>query len=204
MGECVMTDKIIAVDIDGIFANFIQTALDRWALLTGNVFHHDSIDDHKMEIAMKLWPADVARFSAIFHSPGFCSTIKLYPDAQDVMQTLKKLGKVHPVTAPTASATWARERELWLEHNFGFHRDDIVSTAAKHLIYADVFVEDTYKTLVAWHARHPDGTAILLTRKYNAHENMTELGARVDQLIDLPEVVDAALKGQRCRESLAL
>ena len=191
------TDKIIAMDIDGMFGSFIDAALTRWYRLTGQLYHHDSIDDYKMEISLGLSPDEVKRFIAMVEQPGFCSSIPMYEGAQDAMYRLSRLGEVFAVTAPTASATWARERELWLEHNFGIDRNHVISTTAKHLVYADVFGEDSYSTLKRWKTRHLNSAAVLLSRRYNRHQDMTGIGARVETLDELVQAVDAALSGQR-------
>jgi 5'(3')-deoxyribonucleotidase len=188
-----MNRLVIAVDIDGIFANFIRSGLDVAYHLFGiRDKGHDDIDSYRMEESLGLTPEQCKAFFDVMRQRGYCLNIQPYDDARKCIDQLRELGEVHPVTAPFRGMPhWIHERTEWLIDELGFAFEDIVHTKAKHLIKADVLVEDTTATLVKWCQHHPNGLGIRVERAYNCNESWHS--SKAETLLEIPKIIDAFL-----------
>jgi len=104
-------------------------------------------------------------------SPGFVTNMEAVEGAQQAFFRLQQvyLAEVLVVTAPYfKSLHWPGERIVWLKQ-FGFSEDQIVLTAAKHVVIGDILVDDKPENLIAWKQYHPQGTAILWRTRGNFH-----------------------------------
>lgn len=207
-----MTRPIILVDIDGVFANFIERALPtvcatlrstrtREAYEAGNfeAITHEHIVSYKMEEVFGLKPHEIACWHD-WHvkQPKFCAKISPYPGAREAIAELQKIGDVHPVSWPwPKSPYWIAEREDWLAEQLGIDPGMSVQTSQKALVFGNVFIEDTTKHLVNWRNRWRDGVGIRIARPYNKSEKF-ELGVTVDTLA---QVVDEVRHAMELRET---
>lgn len=163
-----MTRPVILLDVDGVLANFIEATL-RTLRDLGVERHHDEVTTWSIEDSLALTSSQRARMKARWSEPGFCASIPVYDGAVAGVEALRAIGEVYAVTSPmTSGPTWQHERTEWLVRHFDFRRDDVVQTAAKHLVRGDVLVEDKPEALARWKAAHPAGVAALWHRRYNA------------------------------------
>ncbi len=163
-----MKRPVILLDVDGVLANFIEANL-RTLREIGVEREHDDVTQWYLEEALKLTSSQRARMKARWSEPGFCLDIPVYPGAVAGVEALRAIGDVYAVTAPmTSGPTWQHERTEWLVRHFDFRRNDVVQTAAKHIVGGDVLVEDKLETLRRWEIEHPAGVSVAWDRRYNA------------------------------------
>lgn len=163
-----MTRPVVLLDVDGVLANFIEANLRTLHAFGAGPFVHDDVDQWSIEEALALTSSQRARMKARWSEPGFCASIPAYDGAVAGVEALRAVGEVYAVTAPMwSSPTWQHERTEWLVRHFDFRRDDVVSTAAKHLVRGDILVEDKLSTLRRWEEAHPTGVSVAWHRRYN-------------------------------------
>lgn len=174
-----MSRPNILIDIDGCFADFIDSALEVMAAVTGRRqtsygkrYTQEEVDNHRMEVAFGLSPAETAAWDKCLRQPGFCSKIKPYPDARRIALELAQIGTLHALTQSFESPTWDQERRLWCELHLDIPSTHVmpVSSACKPLVAGDYLVEDKLSTVLAWEKMNPTGTPLLLRRRYNETE----------------------------------
>lgn len=159
---------VILLDVDGVLANFIEANLATLREL-GVERQHDDVRAWSVEESLGLTSAQRAQMKARWSEAGFCASIPVYEGAAAGVELLRSIGEVYAVTAPMWSApTWQHERTEWLMRHFDFTRDQVVSTAAKHLVRGDIFVEDKPETLARWAEAWPGALPVLWDRPYNA------------------------------------
>ena len=160
---------VFLLDVDGVLADFIGANLRTLAELGINR-QHDDVTDFRLETCLNLSDSERAFMKARWSEPGFCASFEPYPGAREGVGLLRSLGEVYAVTAPMwSSPTWQHERCEWLCDRMGFERDQVVSTAAKHLVCGDVFVDDREDVVTRWHRAHRDRWAagVVWARPYN-------------------------------------
>mgnify|MGYP001576197444 CR=1 FL=1 len=164
-----MTRPVILLDVDGVLADFITANLRTLHAFGAGPFAHDDVTAWSIEDSLGLTSSQRARMKARWSEPGFCASIPPYEGAQAGVEALRAIGEVYAVTAPMWSGpTWQHERTEWLVKHFDFRREDVVSTAAKHLVRGDVLVEDKPEALHRWSSSWPDGLGVLWHQPYNA------------------------------------
>jgi 5'(3')-deoxyribonucleotidase len=163
-----MRPLVILLDVDGVLANFIEANLATLREL-GVERQHDDVRAWSIEESLGLSSAQRAQMKARWSEAGFCASIPAYEGAAAGVELLRSIGEVYAITAPMWSApTWQHERTEWLMRHFDFTRDQVVSTAAKHLVRGDILVEDKPETLARWAAAWPGALPVLWDRPYNA------------------------------------
>ena len=174
---------IVLLDCDGVFADFNEAFLREFNAITGRNVGPEAIDKWKIrdcdffvQAAEELGYFDrhhfYLEFERIICEPGFCWSMKPIPGAFEAVCELRRLGaKVVCGTAPwRGSQHWVPERMQWLKAYFGFELDEIVVTADKSLIYADVYGDDKPKNVIEWSTMWPTSDAFLFDAPHNRKE----------------------------------
>lgn len=187
------TKPIVLLDIDGVAASFIDGALHELRHLPTrrhHTFTHDDVVGYRIEDHLKLTADEVRVWRARFERPGFCAKLPVYAGAAEGVAALQAVANVMPVTAPYASATWAAEREHWIETHLGIDRAWVTQTEQKWLCAGDVLIDDKPDNLHAWKVRHPAGLAILWDQSHNRHEAWgAEDGVRTNDWSEVRDMV---------------
>jgi len=185
----------IAVDVDGVLADFVGGLLQRLAPRG----HRYAVDDVKhFELSRTLTPEALHVANDIMAAPGFARELDWYPGARLFLSILKDLGDVTIATAPfRGSPTWQDERAKWLDPYV--QANDIVSvpTKKKHLVtqFADVLVEDRAETLESWKGVQPDGLAVLIDRPWN--RQAAPYAVRVRSYLEAVDAIRTGAKKSR-------
>ena len=144
---------LVALDVDGILADFLEGALDAIHHVTGRHYHSQEVSQWCPWLQFKLQPEETEAVFDLIGTPGFCESLQLLPGAREGVDSLRKVANIVVVTSPwLSSPTWAFERTAWLKRHFGFTENQIVHTSAKQYISADVFVDDHATNVRAWAA----------------------------------------------------
>lgn len=171
----------ILLDIDGVVADFVSTALNFLANDCGLVYRHDDVTTWEIKDALDLSAGHRMALDAYLQTPGTCARMQAYPDVQ--IEALREFADVVAVTAPFNSETWAHERLCWLYDQFGFEREDVISTHGKHHVAGDYFVDDNVQNVRKWAEANPENVPILFSRPWNENEDWS--GARVSNWFEL-------------------
>ena len=160
--------KILLLDADGIFVNFVKGFLQVIKDATGKSFTEDQITEFNICKALGLNDVE----STLVYSkitPGFCRDLEPMPEAISWIQRLNATcADVYVVTSPFSSVpTWTHEREIWIKEHIGLPHSRVIHGSAKHLIRGDYFVDDKAENCQAWDENNP-GTAILWDQPWNA------------------------------------
>jgi len=193
----------IAIDCDGILANFTAGALRVVEKITSKRYRETDVDRFDFCKALALSYDETNRVKAtITGAAGFCASLDVYRGASTGMRQLRELGDVHVVTSPwPGSATWQREREDWLYDHFGITADHVHHELDKSDFAADVFVDDHGPHVRAWLARWPGRIGVFWRTPHNTIETVPwpawSIGSW-DRLISIveEEAVERARRGQ--------
>lgn len=160
-----MRNKRVLVDCDGVMADFLTRALEV-INESGSSYVHDDVTEFEICSALgipEMW--DTLRRACA--QEGFVSSLKPIPNALAGLSSLRRLHEVVAVTSPMSVRNWAFEREEWLMKYMGFKKDEIVQTSGKHLIQADVIVDDRIDNVLSWISHHPNGLGIIFPAPHN-------------------------------------
>lgn len=160
----------IALDVDGVLANFIAGALGVVEEVTGRRYAEADVTLWDYTKALNLSPTEGGAVkAAIGARRGFAESLEPYPEALQGVRRLREWGDVFCVTSPWESNPWWRaEREAWCLQHFGIgavhHAHD------KTGYEADIFVDDKPAHVSAWKAAWPHRTAVFLRSPCKAEE----------------------------------
>jgi len=183
--------KRLLLDIDGVFANFVDATLDTLVALGGPRKAHDDI--HTWDMFSCLPPEWEKPLLAEWHKPGWCASIAPYVGAVDALPRLRAVAEVVFVTAAMPGAPhWMHEREIWVKNHLGGGVRDIVFAAAKNLVIGDFLVDDKTANVVEWQQAHPNGTALLWDQPYNRNDQVPDRVIRTRSWDRVLEVVSGA------------
>lgn len=178
----------LILDCDGLLSDFTGGYLDSMKIFG---YHHtheevDRYEIHECEFFKKRSEEHLTRTGIdlkrhmeeiISHNYGWCSSLRVLPEAQKAVEILNKNCHLFVVTSPwDSSPTWMSERHHWLIKHFGLRRGQIVQTGSKHIVWADVFVDDKLSNVEKWQKRWPNGTAILFDAPYNKNHDYPRKG----------------------------
>jgi 5'(3')-deoxyribonucleotidase len=148
----------IALDVDGVLADFVEGLRDFVAAQTGTrpTTSPDSWD-HLASWGNPVTWADVAA-----HASEICAGLSWYPGAQEVLAHLDRDHDVAFCTTPM-NAEWLRARARWLEFA-GFPLSRQVHVSDKSWIAADVLIDDGVHNLTTFRGR-----GLCIARPWNVH-----------------------------------
>jgi hypothetical protein len=161
---------LIALDVDGLLANFTAGALRVVEEVTGKRFSLADVTAFDFTKALGLTAAEASAVKKVIGSRrGFAMSLPPYPEARQGVRRLRELGEVFCVTSPwDSNAWWRAERDSWLALHFGI---DVVHHAVDKIGYeADVFVDDKSSHVRDWLSAWPGRTAVFWRTPHNTSE----------------------------------
>lgn len=185
--------KILLLDCDEVMGDFVGAILLIVSEMLGRPVAKTEINLWDIKASLGLTDRQSDAMWAAAKRPGFVTQLQPIEGAEDGLVLLRKNFDVRVVTSPLDSPTWSNEREHWLMTRLGFHKDNIVQTSGKDVVFGHAFVDDRYDTLVKWHAAWSryGSYAIRMVAPWNEHErwrghdvrNWPELVAKVEGLL---------------------
>jgi 5'(3')-deoxyribonucleotidase len=162
----------IALDCDGVLADFVAGALRLVEEVTGKKFDVSAVTESDFTTTLGLNAHEAHEVKrAIGARRGFAASLPRYPQARQGVRRLSKLGKVFCITTPYESNIWWREeRESWLALHFGIDHVHHTNDDDKTSYEADVFVDDKADHVREWLATWPGRTAVLWRTPHNTSE----------------------------------
>lgn len=185
----------IAIDCDGVLADFAAGALRLVEEVTGKKFDAPAITGHDFTTALGLSESEArAVKEAIGSRRGFAASLPRYPLARQGVRRLRTLGTVFCVTKPwEGNSWWCAERDSWLALHFGIdrvhHADD------KSPYEADVFVDDNADHVREWLDAWPGRTAVFWRNPHNINEMVPRGAQTTTSWEDLYQIARQAALG---------
>lgn len=159
----------VLVDCDGVLADFMSSALEIINATLGTAHELSAITQCSFADALDLRASEAAAVKrAIGASPRLADRLPVYSGAIEGMRKLREVAEVYIVTSSwDSNETWEYDRKAWLKRHFDIHHHEIVFTAAKHLVYGDMLVDDKTSTVAAWRQAFPWGLAVQWVTPHN-------------------------------------
>lgn len=172
----------IALDCDGLLANFVAGALGVVEEVTGKKFSPADVTTRDFATILGLSPQEASRVKkTIGARRGFVTALPPYPEARQGVRRLRELGDVFCVTVPwKSSGWWQAERDAWLALHFGIDQVCHAVNEDKTRYEADVFVDDDAEHVRRWLAAWPGRVAVFWRTPHNGGEAVP-WGARSTQ-----------------------
>ena len=150
MSEYTDIKPVVAIDCDGVLADWLgyvipvanilfnknikQSDLTGWDL-------YDIIDDPKAKTTLYDY----------LNQTKMILDMNPYEEALRGMAALKEFAEIYVVTSPMMNyPNWILHRNKWLKTHFGIDKNHVIHTSAKHLVQADVFIDDKSENVVNW------------------------------------------------------
>jgi len=180
----------ILMDIDGVVADFMATALDIVEKLSGDRYH--PTDFHAWDIFETIPREHELDFLDAFKVKGTCLGIPLIPGSKEGVDGLRARGDLYVVTSPMGCVeTWSHERDAWLKQHFEIPTSKIIHTSAKYVCAGDWLIDDKPANITPWLEHNPNGKAMLWHHNYNAKEDLGPRVHRVHNWVDVFAILDA-------------
>lgn len=150
MSEYKEIKPVVAIDCDGVLADWmgyvIPIANELFLLnislsdLTGWDLY-DIIDDPKAKTILYDY----------LNQTNMILDMNPYKEALRGLSALKEFVDIYIVTSPMMNyPNWILHRNKWLKTHFGIDKNHVIHTSAKHLIQADVFIDDKPENVINW------------------------------------------------------
>jgi len=179
----------LVMDADGVFVDFVGGVLDALEEMSGERMAPEELPDWQIFDRIEArFPGQKKALRDRVVVPGFCESLRPTPGAEEALSRLRAMeekGKIELLIATSpwdTSPTWMYERTKWFEKR-GLHRHQIIHTAVKHPIRADVFVDDKPEHIAAWQKANGGG-AYLWDTPHN-QEGSTQVRDSKDRTLDL-------------------
>jgi 5'-nucleotidase len=137
----------LALDCDGVLCDFVGPYLKGYNELMNTSFTPEDITEWNFFKLLNMNFDDVNKVVCQKHF--VYSMPMLRPDLPELIKDLQEVFDVYVVTAPwDSSPFWEFERKEWLSDFLNIPKNKVVSTHSKHLIQADIFVDDAPKNFI--------------------------------------------------------
>jgi 5'(3')-deoxyribonucleotidase len=181
----------LLLDVDGVFANFIDRAFDVVEKFYGKRY---AVHEMKAWDLFEMFPREPKKEKKCyeeFKKKGFCMSLDVYPGSHDAVKKLhEKTPHVYFATSPINGPHWAYERAQWLKKQFNVPTSRVINTSAKWQLIGDVLLDDRPDNLYQWLLRHPYGQGILWGQPYNESAPAHPRVKRVTTWDEVYQIVD--------------
>ncbi len=196
-----MSYEGVAVDVDGVLADFAGAAVQYARVLTGREIPYGSLTEYDLS---KLWPEIKEEMRAHWRSRGFCALLQLVAGSKCSFKTLERIfgrDKIRFVTTPMPNSEfWIPERTAWLKSHFGASPNDIIYTDDKTVdTKSKYLIDDRPENCEAW--AKTGRPALLVWQPFNgAYQVPFELVKLITRVADFEEAVEEIeiLEGEKC------
>ncbi len=150
--------------MDDVLADFVQ-GFTSAVLATGvrKLSPDHPYNEWDLSKSLNLSEEEDNKVYSLINMPGFATMLSPLPEAVAGLKKVMKIADVLFVTSPLKSSpTWAHDRRLWLEKQFGEEQGEkIVSTSEKYAVDGDFLLDDKPEHCSAWSKEQPTGMALL-------------------------------------------
>jgi len=157
---------IFLIDVDEVLVDFAGPAVKVLSDILGEPWTFDCMLPGAWDMFAGLSPEQKARVAEVIEDPIWYNSLEPYPGAQEAIDRLREVSDVYVVTS---AMSWAADRIGWLKYHFGFDKDHLVFTKAKHLVGGEFFLDDHPGQVQRWQQNHPMGHGMLWSSVNNQH-----------------------------------
>ncbi|MBW1655225.1 5' nucleotidase, NT5C type [Flavobacterium quisquiliarum] len=139
-----MNKKTIAIDMDGVLADFESQLLEHYNTAYGTSLTKESIQGLSEDEAFK----DRDLLVKVLNKDNFFRSLPVMPDAIESVRELQKNFEIFIVSAATEFPVSLAEKVAWLAEHFPFIKwENIVLCGSKRIIKTDYLIDDHCKNL---------------------------------------------------------
>ena len=192
---------IIGLDIDGVLADMagsMVTIYNYKSICEGAppFIKNDSYDVSDLvdyDFTKLIGKECFIEMVKTMESKEACSRLPAYNYSKRLYSKLCDIGNVIFITKPfSLYKNWYVERNTWIKKNFGVNQDHIIYTSKKHLINADILIDDCIDVIKDW-VLYTNKPAIKVERPWNKDYKDDNVGI-AKNLLEIPEIVVNLLK----------
>lgn len=141
----------IALDCDGVLANFAQAYLNELGLQ--HTHRYEDIRSVGIPESFGLGPEADLQVETAVRERAFCARIPPYPGALDFVQSLQEKHEVIACTSPW-TPDWIPQRAIWLEEVVGIPLRKQVHRWDKQNERADLLIDDNTQNCISFGSRN--------------------------------------------------
>lgn len=186
----------ILVDLDGIVCDTLDYWLEKIAKASGVRALVTDIDRWELEKCPPLDRVDRKIIFGVLNAPGFMRGAPKMTGAVEALKRLNVGGDLYLVTARHGENSMPETLE-WCEEHLPFldARRQTIFAYDKHIIDADVLVDDRAETLEEYHSHHPSALCVGLRYPYNERlRSLFDGGKPQYQLVDSWRAIERCIK----------
>lgn len=176
------TRRKIYLDMDGVLANFMYSAVKLFVDNDTIIFH-----------LLRTWPLHMSLHDLVGVAEGqfwnrinqggtsFWAGLRIYPWTVRLLKLAEKHGDVFILSSPARGANSAGGKVVWIEKNITDYSRKFILTPKQHKRLlarpGDILVDDHVKTCAEW--EESGGHAILFPQPWNGNFNVEDPCERV-------------------------
>lgn len=188
-----MPKPVLLLDMDGVVANFAKTLIEEY----NKTFNASlSLDQWtSFEVSHCFGKEAFDKMEPLYNAPGFFEKIEPYPGSLEVINDVAEKVHIEVCSTPTKLPLSDGKRQLnphcafekfeWIHKHLPVLSNNITLTTRKHLLQADVLVDDALHNIATWCKSNPGGIGFLVDRGWNQTTNLPRNCVRKN-LSDLP------------------
>ncbi len=141
---------VLAIDCDGVLADWMMYVIPIVNnLFNKNITKKDLISWDLYDL-LKEKSAKTKLYDYL-NTTDMILHLEPFSEALEGIKKLKEIAEIYIVTSPMMNyPNWIIHRNEWLKKHFKIDKNNIVNTAAKYLIQADIFIDDKPENVVNW------------------------------------------------------
>lgn len=184
----------VIVDMDEVLANFVSHVLGRWNMTNMTKFTREDINSWQMEET--LGPGSYRVIENWISRPGFFENLDPMPGAVEGFKKLMDMG--HEIVictslAPEISNGYDGKRRWMHRHWPTFNLNNFICTSKKHMLKADVLIDDASHYLKAWReAGNVQG--VIMDARWNRDLDIFPRARNWQDILDIVEFYDYGQK----------
>jgi 5'(3')-deoxyribonucleotidase len=177
--------KSIAVDMDGVVADFVGLFLEQVKKQYGVVLNYSDISEFNIgNVFRKKFNIELDFYSLIYD--GFFEDVPIYPNAYNSIKTLSKLYEIIFLTK--SNGKYLSEKTNWLKKHFKDVDYELIAVQdfkSKRLISTDFIIDDAPEVLSV--VTQP---LIVISHPWNASFVPTEKTYIANSIADVPKILE--------------
>lgn len=189
----------ILIDIDGIVADTLPHWLQYIGFNTGVTAKLSDINEYDLTKCAPLNQLQPHQIFGVLQEPGFTTSIPIMTGAREALKVLMDDGhEVYLVTA-RSGAQHVTETFRWVSTELPFIdiRKQLIFLYNKHLIPADVIIDDQGATLTKYKKTHPNALALGIEYPYNVYlDSSSDIADRDIMLVEYADTAWVTLYQQ--------
>jgi 5'(3')-deoxyribonucleotidase len=168
------------VDVDGVLADFMSSAVELINQLTGKNYLKSDIKTWHLFRGLSISKDVEEAVYEAMEMEGWCSELQLIDGSVEAVDFLRQFGEVFFVTSPMNGPHWMYERTEWLIRYFAAERKSIIHCRSKYVCSGDVLIDDRVSNLQDWRKHNTRGVAVKFLGDHNLLDDWEKNSRQVE------------------------